>query len=57
MGRRSDNPLRFVVSCRLNHEEISFLQGRADKYGISLSTLVRNCLELPDPRQRVAKQN
>jgi len=57
MGKRSDNPLKFVISCRLNEEEINYLQRRADKYGISLSKLVRNCLELPEIRQQAARNH
>ena len=48
MGRSSDNPKKFVISCRVNHKEMRALQSRAEEHGISITSLLRKCLELPE---------
>lgn len=48
MGRTSIKPKKFVISCRVNYEEMRDLQERAEEYGISITTLMRKCLELPE---------
>ncbi len=52
MARAVENPKRFIISCRVDDEEMRILQRRAQKAGVSISKLLRNCLELPDVERR-----
>ncbi len=47
MGRTSTNPKKFVISCRVNHREMQDLVDRAEEEGISITALLRKCLQLP----------
>ncbi len=44
MGRRADNAKKFIVSCRVNTEEMDFLQNIAKESGTSISDLLRKSL-------------
>ena len=44
MGRRAANAKKFIVSCRVNTEEMDFLQRVANKSGSSISDLLRKSL-------------
>jgi len=49
MGRRTANAKKFIVSCRVNTEEMDFLQRVANRSGTSISDLLRkSLLELQD---------
>ena len=49
MGRRAVNAKKFIVSCRVNTEEMDFLQRIANRSGSSISDLLRkSLLELQD---------
>ncbi len=48
MARTSNNPKKFVISCRVNHREMQDLLERADEEGISITALLRKCLSLPE---------
>lgn len=48
MARSAANPKKFIISCRVNHREMEVLQKRAEESGISITTLLRECLELTD---------
>jgi len=49
MGRRAANAKKFIVSCRVNTEEMDFLQKVAKRSGTSISDLLRKSLvELQD---------
>lgn len=56
MGRTSNNPKKFVISCRVNHKEMRDLQERAEEYGISITNLLRKCLKLPEQHHRSANK-
>lgn len=56
MGRTSDNPKKFIISCRVNHREMRNLQERAEECGISITNLLRKCLELPEQHYRSANK-
>lgn len=49
MGRRAANAKKFIVSCRVNTEEMDLLQSIAKESGSSISDLLRKSLiELKD---------
>jgi len=49
MGRRTAKAKKFIVSCRVNTEEMDFLQNVAKESGSSISDLLRKSLiELQD---------
>ncbi|BCR04456.1 hypothetical protein DESUT3_15250 [Desulfuromonas versatilis] len=52
MGRTSTNPKKFVISCRVNHREMQDLVERAEEEGISITALLRKCLQLPPTQTR-----
>jgi hypothetical protein len=48
MARVSDNPKKFIISCRINHQEMESLQERAEACGMSITMLLRKSLELQE---------
>ena len=44
MGRRANNAKKFIVSCRVNNEEMDLLQNIAKESGTSISELLRKSL-------------
>lgn len=44
MGRRATNAKKFIVSCRVNTEEMDMLQHLAKESGTSISDLLRKSL-------------
>ena len=46
MARTSDNPKRFIVSCRVNDREMQVLQKHAQEEGVSISMLLRKSLDM-----------
>ena len=44
MGRRACNAKKFIVSCRVNNEEMDLLQNIAKESGTSISDLLRKSL-------------
>ncbi len=44
MGRRAYNAKKFIVSCRVNNEEMDLLQSIAKESGTSISELLRKSL-------------
>ncbi|NOY13560.1 MAG: hydrogen-dependent growth transcriptional repressor [Deltaproteobacteria bacterium] len=44
MGRRAANAKKFIVSCRVNNEEMDLLQSIAKKSDSSISELLRKSL-------------
>lgn len=46
MGRKADNAKKFIVSCRVNNEEMDQLQCLAREHGASISDLLRKSLIL-----------
>ena len=52
MGRRAANAKKFIVSCRVDNEEMDFLQRIAKKSGKSISDLLRkSLLDLQDVKE------
>jgi len=47
MGKTSTNKMSHVVSCRVNEREMDTLRRQALKSGISITTLLRQSLDLP----------
>ena len=48
MARTSANPKKFVVSCRVTPKEMEMLQDKAEECGLSITMLLRECLNLMD---------
>jgi len=48
MARVSSNPKKFIISCRINHQEMEALQERAEANGMSITMLLRKSLELQE---------
>ena len=46
MGRKTENAKKFIVSCRVNNEEMDQLQSLAREQGASISELLRRSLIL-----------
>ena len=46
MGKRTDNAKKFIISCRVNNQEIDQLQILAKESGNSISDLLRKSLDL-----------
>jgi AraC-like DNA-binding protein len=44
MGRKSDDPVNHVISFRVNDLEKSELEKIASSFGVSISTLMRECI-------------
>jgi len=48
MARVSANPKKFIISCRVNRDEMEVLQERAEACGLSITMLLRKSLELQE---------
>lgn len=48
MGRSVQNPKKFIISCRVNDEEMELLQRLADRSGLSISNLMRQTLKFSE---------
>jgi hypothetical protein len=46
MGRKAENAKKFIISCRVNNEEIDQLQCLAREQGTNVSDLMRKSLIL-----------
>lgn len=48
MARVTDNPKKFIISCRVSDREMRLLQEAAKRQALSITDLVRQSLNLPD---------
>ena len=46
MGKRAENAKKFIISCRVNNQEMDQLQSLAKESGDSISDLLRKSLIL-----------
>lgn len=46
MGKSVENPKRYIISCRVNDQEMEVLQEIAKTHGTSISMLLRRSLNL-----------
>lgn len=46
MGKSVENPKKFIISCRVNDDELQVLQKMAKKAGTNISNLLRLSLNL-----------
>ncbi|MDT8421519.1 MAG: hydrogen-dependent growth transcriptional repressor [Desulfuromonadales bacterium] len=46
MGKRTENAKKFIISCRVNNQEMDQLQNLAKESGDSISDLLRKSLVL-----------
>jgi len=56
MGRTTTNKMSHVVSCRVNDREMDALRRLARKSGVSITTLLRQSLNLPQQNALPLKQ-
>ncbi len=48
MGKTVENPKKYIISCRVNDEEMQILQDLSKEHGTSISTLLRQSLMMLD---------
>ena len=46
MGKSVENPKKYIISCRINDQEMETLQALAEAQGTSISNLLRRSLNL-----------
>lgn len=46
MGKTVENPKKYIISCRINDEEMQVLQDLSKEHGTSISTLLRQTLQM-----------
>lgn len=46
MGKRAENAKKFIISCRVNNQEMDQLQNLAKESGNSISDLLRKSIDL-----------
>ncbi len=54
MGKSVANPKRFIISCRVNDQELQTLQDLARQKGANLSDLLRQTINMLDQEQHRA---
>jgi hypothetical protein len=46
MGKTVDSPKKFIISCRVDDNELEMLQHLAKRSGVNLSTLLRRSIDV-----------
>ena len=49
MGKSVQNPKKYIISCRVDDQELQILQELARSAGTNISNLLRRSLDLLDP--------
>ena len=57
MARSKENSKKFIISCRVNDNEMSMLKRRAVQDGVSITQLLRNCLDFAESKVRTQAAN
>lgn len=57
MGKSVMNPKKYIVSCRINDDEMETLQELAKKSNTSISTLLRYSLNLLESQMGLSTSN
>lgn len=52
MAKPVENPKKFIISCRVDDHEMRILQKRANNAGLSITRLLRDCLNLAEAELR-----
>lgn len=52
MAKVTQNPKKYIISCRLDDREMQMLQEIAKQQAVSITTLVRQSLNLPERSSR-----
>ncbi|WP_303721291.1 hypothetical protein [Malonomonas rubra] len=52
MAKKKEDSKKFIISCRVNDDEMDILRQRAHQDGVSITQLLRNCLNFADSRPR-----
>ena len=52
MAKKKENSKKYIISCRVNDSEMSILRQRAYQDGVSITQLLRNCLDFAESRPR-----
>ena len=48
MAKVKENAKKFIVSCRVDDYEMAILKQRADREEVSITQLLRNCLDFAE---------
>jgi hypothetical protein len=56
MGKSVENPKKFIISCRVDNDELQILQKKAEAAGTNLSALLRLSLNLLEQKGGKASQ-
>jgi hypothetical protein len=52
VAKSKENSKKYIVSCRVNDDEMSLLKQRARQNGVSITQLLRSCLDFVEQEQR-----
>lgn len=52
MAKAKENAKKFIVSCRIDNHEMDILKERADRDGVSITQLLRSCLDFVEGETR-----
>lgn len=52
MAKKKENSKKFIVSCRVDNHEMDILKERADRDGVSITQLLRACLNFVEAETR-----
>ena len=52
MAKTKENSKKYIISCRVDDTEMSLLKQRADQDGVSITQLLRNCLDFAESKAR-----
>lgn len=52
MANRKENTKKYIVSCRVDDYEMTMLKQRAHQEGVSITQLLRNCLNFAEVETR-----
>lgn len=52
MAKTKENSKKFIVSCRVDNHEMDMLKERADRDGVSITQLLRACLNIVEGEAR-----
>jgi len=52
MAKHKENSKKFIISCRVDNQEMDILKERADRDGVSITQLLRACLDFVEGETR-----
>jgi predicted DNA binding CopG/RHH family protein len=57
MAKSKENAKKYIISCRVDDHEMSMLKQRAHQDGISITQLLRSCLDIAESNTRSQAAN